>query len=648
MRKACVVAMIAVSAMAQAPEKTPEKFYSAIRENNLTQLKAMLDKESGANVADDRGITPLMYAAEIGSPDAMRLLIDRGADVNAQNAFGSTALMWSVSDPAKVRLLLDHGAQADTVAKSGRTALIVAAFTNPSAEVVKLLLARGAKVGVMDRMHVTSMNAATFGNDTATVRLLVEAGADIETPDTFIGLNPLMNAAGNRNVEAVKLLLAKGAGVNAVSKTEGLPKIQTGTVEFGGWTPLLMSAAFGPPEAVNVLLNAGARIDSQDYRGFTPLMLAVGTDRYDRRSINMLLAHGADLRPTNHAGETALDWASKFGDQEVIRNLGGTPKDLDAPVHLTTDPPDTRTAVTRSVQLLEHTGDQFFKKAGCFACHEQPPALFAAAAARAKGITPYENAEKADQAFHERLLQITSTINAVALEGAAALGGADNNLYAADALVRAGYPANRITDFLAANLAASQGGDGGWHLPGYSRSPLQDSDFSRTAMAMRTLKTYGTPGRSAEIKQRLERGKQFLMHAEPVILEDLDMRLVGVATAGASTAELRKLAEPIIEMQRPDGGWAQRKGFPSDAYATGMALWALDEAGVMHPGVSPYARGVKFLLGTQNADGSWHVVSRATKFQQYFESGFPYGHDQWISTMATGWAANALAISLGH
>jgi hypothetical protein len=58
----------------------------------------------------------------------------------------------------------------------------------------------------------------------------------------------------------------------------------------------------------------------------------------------------------------------------------------------------------------------------------------------------------------------------------------DNNLYAVEALVRAGFPSNRLTDFLAANLAMSRGGDGGWHLPGYSRSPIQDSDFSRTAM----------------------------------------------------------------------------------------------------------------------------------------------------------------------
>jgi len=208
--------------------------------------------------------------------------------------------------------------------------------------------------------------------------------------------------------------------------------------------------------------------------------------------------------------------------------------------------------------------------------------------------------------------------------------------------VRAGYKPNRTTDFLAANLAEAQGGDGGWHLPGYSRSPLQDTDFSRTAMAIRALRAYGPPGRAAEMKQRVERGKQWLMHAEPVILEDLDMRLVGVAAAGAAAAELRKLAEPVLARQRADGGWAQREGFPSDAYATGITLWALNEAGIMRPD----AKGVKFLLGTQSPDGSWRVASRATKFQQYFESGFPYGHDQWISTMATGWAANALALSI--
>ena len=161
-------------------------------------------------------------------------------------------------------------------------------------------------------------------------------------------------------------------------------------------------------------------------------------------------------------------------------------------------------------------------------------------------------------------------------------------------------------------------------------------------MAMRALKAFGSEGRASEIKERLARGKQWLLSSKPVILEDLDMRLVGAAAAGASAAELRKLAEPILAQRHVDGGWGQRDGFPSDAYATGMTLWALQEAGLSKPD----DKGVQFLLQTQSDDGSWHVASRATKFQQYFESGFPYEHDQWISTMGTGWAAAALALPL--
>jgi N-acyl-D-amino-acid deacylase len=56
-----------------------------------------------------------------------------------------------------------------------------------------------------------------------------------------------------------------------------------------------------------------------------------------------------------------------------------------------------------------------------------------------------------------------------------------------------------------------------------------------------------------------------------------------------------------------------------------------------------YQRGVAYLLATQAENGSWRVASRAAKFQAYFNSGFPYAGDQWISAWATGWAAMALA-----
>jgi ankyrin repeat protein len=638
-----VCVALGVACIAAIGAESQDKLYSAIRANDLRQIKALLDEGVSANTEGPDGITPLMVAAEAGSVDAMKTLIDRGADVNAKNAFGSTALMWSVTDPKKVRLLLDRGADVNVAARSGRTALIVASFANPSAEVVRMLLAKGANVAVMDQRKVTPLNAATFGNDTATIRLLLDASADSNTADTFIGLTPLINAAGNRNLEAVKLLLSKGANVNAVSKTQDLPRIQTGTVEFGGWTPLLMAVPFGPPELIKTLMDAGAKINVQDYRGFSPLMLAAATDHANPEIVRLLLEHGADTKPKTRAGETAADWAAKFGVDTVMYEIGGVAHPPQA-AHETparAEPlSDAGTAVQRSVSLLERATSQFFGKAACFACHEQPAASFAVGAARPKGITIDEKAAA------ERSAQLTSALNGSQLEGAAPLGGADNNLYIAEALVRSGYAPDRKTDILAANLAAYQSGDGGWHLPGYTRSPIQDNDFSRTAMGIRALKTYGTPGRAAEMKDRIERAKQWLLRANPLTTEDFDMRLSGVAAAGASASDLRKLAEPILARQRPDGGFAQRDGFASDAYATGMTLWALANTGVVRPNQDVYRKGVKFLLSTQSADGSWHVSSRATKFQIYFESGFPFGHDQWISTMATGWAASALSLAI--
>jgi hypothetical protein len=106
--------------------------------------------------------------------------------------------------------------------------------------------------------------------------------------------------------------------------------------------------------------------------------------------------------------------------------------------------------------------------------------------------------------------------------------------------------------------------------------------------------------------------------------------------------ELFSLAKAILAQQQPDGGWAQREGMTSDAFATGQSLYTLAIAGV-RPSDTMFQNGVRFLLKTQATDGSWHVVSRAPKFQIYFESGFPYGGDQWISQWATGWAAMALA-----
>jgi N-acyl-D-amino-acid deacylase len=72
-------------------------------------------------------------------------------------------------------------------------------------------------------------------------------------------------------------------------------------------------------------------------------------------------------------------------------------------------------------------------------------------------------------------------------------------------------------------------------------------------------------------------------------------------------------------------------------------VYALGQSGAAGAGDAGSRRGIEFLLKTQQPDGSWHVKSRAVKFQPYFQSGFPYDHDQWISAAATAWATVALA-----
>src|SRR5580693_8225540 len=94
-----------VSALAQTPN---ERFYQAIRNDDNPALASLI-QNANVNTKDERGSTPLMYAGAFGSLDAMQALVAAGADVNAKNAFDTTALLVSATDLAKVRFLLEYG-----------------------------------------------------------------------------------------------------------------------------------------------------------------------------------------------------------------------------------------------------------------------------------------------------------------------------------------------------------------------------------------------------------------------------------------------------------------------------------------------------------------------------------------------------------
>ena len=119
-------------------------------------------------------------------------------------------LEWS---PGHSRLLLDKNANAKHQTKDGRNALHLATFDG-HAEIIKMFLDKDVPVNVIDSWGDSPLLNAANTNDEA-VKLLVDAGADVNVKKNPQMKTPLHNAAQYGRVEMVKMLLAKGADVNA-------------------------------------------------------------------------------------------------------------------------------------------------------------------------------------------------------------------------------------------------------------------------------------------------------------------------------------------------------------------------------------------------------------------------------------------------
>ncbi|HTL01497.1 MAG TPA: ankyrin repeat domain-containing protein [Vicinamibacterales bacterium] len=623
-----------------------DAFYSAIRANDLPRLNALLTQGAGVNAKDTQGITPLMYAAWVGSADAMKVLLDRGADPNIANSSGSTALMMSVTELPKVQLLIARGANVNLASTRGRTALLLAAMSDRSSEIVRALIAAGADPKAADQGATTPLIAAAMGNDTETIRLLLASAGDVNTRNIPFGQTALIYAASNGNTAAVRLLLAKGADVNAVGGDGSFQQVKAGTIGIGKLTPLLMATPHGSAELVKTLLDAGANVTSRDVRGMTPLTLAVTADHADPLVIQALIDKGADVNAKDPAGETVLDWARKAGNTPAVAMLkrAGAVESPHAPSSVPAPAPaDLRTSAQRSVALLEKTAIGAAANGGCAACHSHNITDVVSSLARAKGLQVDEKAA-ADRLALTRAPYF-APLNM--LERFDAAGSPEVPLNAFYALAAADAKPDRVIDGMMANLVMFQTSEGRWLSPigAVARPPMGDSDITRTALGIAALKRFGPPGR-ADMPERIDRAARWLASARAVTGDDRNMQLVGLKAAGAASGTLQRLAKAILATQRADGGWSQRDEMNSDAYATGQTLWALASAGMIQPRDAAFQKGVKYLLSTQHADGSWYVRSRAVKFQPYFESGFPYGGDQWISSMATGYGAAALAMAL--
>lgn len=619
-------------------QSLPGVVYNTIRNNDLPVLRSFKDMES----RDDRGRTPLMTAASIGTIDAMRVLLAAGADVNAADSFGVTPLMLGVRDIAKVRLLLDAGARANDKTKQGQTALLLSASTAGSIETVRLLVSKGADPKAIGSGDRNGLIVAATANDLDMVRYFLDQGLNVNSVNRTdsSGHTTLMAAAAQGNTEMVRLLLQRGADANMASTDAAT--VKNGQLAFKGKTALMIAASYGSPELIRALLDAHANVNAHDVAGMTPLIFAVSSENQDPAVVKLLLSAGANATAKTTTGETALDWARKYGSPDVLKLLGPVSK---APVLPTVKQamlgtPDLRSMIQVSTALLQRSSTSAATSGGCVNCHHQNFTGIAVAAVRSKTI-PVDEAAAAEQrqAMISGLRGRESTFAQRNDSG----GGLDSALNTLLALQADKYPADAMTDATVAYILSRQFTDGRWPREEVSRAPIQDGDINRAVVCLSLLQAYAPPSLKAEVNERIARTRQWLLRVQPRSTDDEAMLLIGLKISGTPQSSIQAAGKVVLAAQNADGGWGGNKNLESDAYATSEALTALFDAGIVMPGDRSYQRGVQFLVQTRAADGSWHVKSRAQKFQPYFESGFPYGHDQWISVAATARAVVALA-----
>lgn len=284
----------------------------------------LLVVSTAAGAADVR----LIEALRSGDHAAVRALLEGGAEVNAPEEDGATALHWAVrwDDAAAVDLLLGAGADPDAANDYGVTPLSLACI-NRNVSVVGKLLAAGADPDAATSMGETVlMTCAGTGSAEAVSALLDHDAANINTKESSQGQTALMWAVAQGYPEVVRILLEYGAAIDTRTKSRsllvslegGAGGTDPGEVQLGGFTPLLFAARQGNVENARLLLDAGADVNDTAPGGASALVVAGFSGHGELGAF--LLERGADP-DAGGAGYAPLHTAVLRGDAEFVKAL---------------------------------------------------------------------------------------------------------------------------------------------------------------------------------------------------------------------------------------------------------------------------------------------------------------------------------------
>ena len=609
---------------AETPD--PEPLFQAIQKSDAPAVKRLLDHGLDANARDAEDTPALMAAVLYADARCVKLLLDRGADPNAIDKAGATALMWAVPDIAKVKLLIASGADVNASSKNlGRTPLLIAASYPGSVAVLQLLLDHGANIHAKDRRGMHALGRAALSADVEVARFLVEHGCDPNEP----GYGSNVRYARQYR-PTLDYLLSKGANVEKDA--------------------LAMTAHWQDPKLIEAWIERGADVNARaaPYNR-TALMTATASEQAGAATVKLLLEKGADPNAEDIEGERPLDWALYRADRDKIAALeqfgatrGHGPRQKTYPSPEAGGIADPRISVERAVNLLLPAAPVGYQKRGCISCHSQALVAMAAAEARKKGIAINEEMARTN------LRQIETShksVGELAMQGDQPGGNIIAIGYVMMALAAEQHPFDKIAAELTHAAAALQMSDGSWTPNGVSRPPMEDTLVTATAMGARALTLYPIAARKYQVEEKVRRAQHWLLAVDARSAEDRAMKLMGLVWTKAPRSAVEAAVRQILGQQQTGGGWPQRAGMEPDAYATGISLYALHIAGIP-PADGAYLKGVRFLQQNQYQDGSWLVKTRSYPTQTYFETGYPFGNNQFISAGAASWSALAIAYTL--
>ena len=273
-----------------------------------------------SHVSDKPTLDLLAHIADVkqqrGTPNIqfVQLLLEHGADVNAQNNDYSTPLHLATSpsgvgNPEIMKLLLEHGANVNAVDGTQSTPLHLASSRTFSQclERVRVLIEHGADINAQDHVHWTSLHLASSLGKTKIMQILLENGADVNAKSWHHKTPLHLVMYLNSGAEAARLLIKHGADVNAQDTDHK--------------TPLHLASSNGGEETVKLLIEEGADVNSHDKGCSTPLHLAVSASHGNIGVVRLLLSHGANGDERDDSGQTPFEIASSNGLSEVAKML---------------------------------------------------------------------------------------------------------------------------------------------------------------------------------------------------------------------------------------------------------------------------------------------------------------------------------------